>query len=277
MKNLIVNIYKTLFFFDLAIIVAYYIPEIKTENTAVLNLWREGVFLAVTILFTAFFLKFVEHGKLRVFNLKNKLRHYSIGLLTAVIPLGVTVLILWLFKAFTFSGMNQTGSIVLWLLAILFNAAATELLLRGYLYRLYRKFYSLPTVTVVITLLFISLNIDMFSKGVIYTLNMLLMNILLCLTAEYSYSLLAPVTAHFIYNAASSFVLGSFSLSDEYPALFNTASAVNKYFSGGDLKLEGSAVMLLMNIALCAFFIVRLKKRQKQSLNRRGKRKSPYR
>ena len=92
MKNLIVNIYKTLFFFDLAIVVAYYIPDIKTENSALLTLWREGIYLAVMLVFTLFFIRAVEKNKLRVFNFKNKLRHYSLGLITAIIPLAITVL-----------------------------------------------------------------------------------------------------------------------------------------------------------------------------------------
>ncbi|MFQ8953511.1 MAG: hypothetical protein ACLR56_11200 [Oscillospiraceae bacterium] len=41
MKNLIINIYKTLFFFDLSIVIAYYLPSVKAKNTAVSNLWRE--------------------------------------------------------------------------------------------------------------------------------------------------------------------------------------------------------------------------------------------
>ena len=85
MKNLIVNIYKTLFFFDLAIVVAYYIPDIKTENAALLTLWREGVFFAVTLAFTLFFIRAVEKNKLRVFNFKNKLRHYSLGLIPSLL------------------------------------------------------------------------------------------------------------------------------------------------------------------------------------------------
>ena len=121
MKNLIVNIYKTLFFFDLAIVIAYYIPNIKTENQALLDLWREGIFLAVMIIFTALFLKFAEHGTLKVFNTKNKLRHYSIGLLTAIIPLGITVAALWLLKMLTFSGTSKAEHIILRLLSLLFN------------------------------------------------------------------------------------------------------------------------------------------------------------
>ena len=139
MKNLIVNIYKTLFFFDLAIVVAYYIPDIKTENSALLTLWREGIYLAVTLVFTIFFIKAVEKNKLRVFNFKNKLRHYSLGLMTAIIPLAVTVVPLWFFKSLRPNGANKLSGMLFWLIALLLEAAANELLLRGYLFRLYRK------------------------------------------------------------------------------------------------------------------------------------------
>ena len=261
-KNLIVNIYKTLFFFDLAIVVAYYIPDIKTENSALLTLWRDGIYLAVVLVFTLFFIRVVGKSRLRVFNFKNKLRHYSLGLITAIIPLAVTLLPLLIFKSLKLNGAQKISGIVFWLIALLFEAAANELLLRGYLFKLYRKYYSLPAVTVVVTLLFISLNINIFSHGVIYTLNMLVTNIILCLLAEYSYSLLAPITARFFYNLISGFLLGSYTLSSEYPAVINTLWSGNRYLAGGDMKLEGSLILLGANIAVCAFFIKRLKERQ---------------
>lgn len=277
MKNLIVNIYKTLFFFDLAIVIAYYIPNIKTENQALLDLWREGIFLAVMIIFTALFLKFAEHGTLKVFNTKNKLRHYSIGLLTAIIPLGITVAALWLLKMLTFSGTSKAEHIILRLLSLLFNIVATELLLRGYLFRLYRKYYSIPVTTAVITALFISLNLYMLSDGVIYTVNMLIMNITLCLVAEYTRSVLAPVTAHFIYNAVSSLVFGSFEASETFLPLLNVSFSGNKYLSGGDMKLEGSVIMLCVNIAMCIYFAVRLYKRSGYRIrNKQTRRRSAY-
>lgn len=262
MKNLIVNIYKTLFFFDFAIVVAYYLPDIKTENTAILTLWREGVFFGVVLAFTIVFMKLVERKSLRVFNFKNKLRHYSLGLITAIIPIGITVLSLWVFKMLRFNGANKIGGMLFWLIALLLNAAANELLLRGYLFKLYRKYYSLPVVTAVVTVLFISLNINIFSGGIIYAANMLLTNIILCLLAEYSYSLLAPIAAHFFYNLVSSLVLGSLTVSKDYPVLLNILWSGNKYLSGGDNKIEGSIILLAINLALCAYFIIKLRKRK---------------
>ena len=277
MKNLIVNIYKTLFFFDLSIVIAYYIPDISTENAALLDLWQNGIFLAVMIIFTAVFLKFAEHGTLKVFNTKNKLRHYSIGLLTAVIPLGITVAALWLLKMLTFSGTGEAEHIILRLLSLLFNVIATELLLRGYLFRLYRKYYSIPVTTAVITALFISLNLYMLSDGVIYTVNMLIMNISLCLIAEYTRSVLAPVTAHFIYNAVSSLVFGSFEASETFLPLLDTVFSGKSHISGGDMKLEGSVIMLGVNLAVCIYFAVRLYKRNGYKIrNKQTRRRSVY-
>lgn len=263
-KNLIVNIYKTLFFFDFAIVVAYYLPDIKTDNTALLTLWREGVFFGVALIFTLVFMKLVERNGLRVFNFKNKLRHYSLGLIAAIIPLGATFLSLWAFKMLRFNGANKINDIALWIASLLLNAAANELLLRGYLFKLYRKYYSLPVVTAVITVLFISLNINIFSGGIIYAANMLLTNILLCLLAEYSYSLLAPVTAHFFYNVIIGFVLGSLTVSKDYPVLINTLLSGNKYITGGDNKIEGSIILLAANLALCTYFIIKLRKRKRK-------------
>lgn len=265
MKNLIVNIYKTLFFFDLSIVVVYYLPTVKSKNIALGTVLNEGIFLGVMLLFTIFFINVVEKRNLKVFNRKNIFRHYSLGLLSGFIPLGGTVLALWALKMLSFSKTEKISSVLLWLLALLLNAAANELLLRGYLFRLYRKYYNIITVSVVNTLLFISLNIYIFSGGVIYSANMILFNIMLCLLAEYSYSLLAPITARFIFTTLSGFLLGSYKIAEEYPVLINTAVSGKKLLSGGEMKLEGSIVMLIINLALCVFFFVNLKKRNKKS------------
>ena len=91
---------------------------------------------------------------------------------------------------------------------------------------------------------------------------MLLTNIILCLLAEYTYSLLAPITAHFFYNLVSSFVFGSLTVSKDYPTLLNILWSGNKYLSGGDNKIEGSIILLAVNLALCAYFIIKLRKRK---------------
>ena len=266
MKNLIINIYKTLFFFDFAIVAAYLIPKLKTGRDSLNALLSEAVFLATALVFTFIFIKFVEKGKLRVFNRRNKLRHYCCGLLVGILPIAATAVPLFIFKGLSFNGVNinSFSDVLIWIAAVFCNAAATELLLRGYLWKLYRCYYPLPAVCAVITVLFISMNIDIFSGGVIYAANLLLGNLALCFLAEYTHSLLAPITAHFFYNAVSSLILGSFAVSKDYPYIINTVYSGNKLFSGGDAKLEGSIIMLAANIALCLYFAKKLTGRKRK-------------
>ena len=261
MKNLIINIYKTLFFFDLSIVIAYYLPSVKAKNAAVSNLWREGVFFTVMLIFTLLFKTAVEHNRLKIFNTANKFRHYSIGLITGIAPLALTVLPLFIIRTLRFSGINRPGNTLIWLAAIFMNTLATELLLRGYLFRLYRKYYGFAPVAVIITLLFLSMNPGIFKGGIIYAANMLLGNFVLCLLAEYTRSVLAPFTAHFVYNALSSLVFGSLSLFDEKPYLLKLTLSGSRLLSGGDMKFEGCIIMLICQSLLCVFFILRLKKR----------------
>lgn len=110
MKNLIINIYKTLFFFDLSIVIAYYLPSVKAKNAAVSNLWREGVFFTVMLIFTLLFKTAVEHNRLKIFNTANKFRHYSIGLITGIAPIVLTVLPLFIIRTLRFSGINRPGN-----------------------------------------------------------------------------------------------------------------------------------------------------------------------
>ncbi len=262
MKNLIFNIYKTLFFFDFAVIVIYFIPDIKLENPALLALWRESMSFAAVVFFTLFFTRVVEKKKLKVPFFNNKLRNYSTGLVCGIIVSAVPVLLLWPFKMFEITGQNSVKGIVFWLLAILFNTMTAELLLRGYLFRLYRRYYSFTVTTVIIVLLYVSLNLTLFSRGLIISVNLLALNILLCLVTEYTNSVFTPITASFVYTAVSSFVLGSYSLGEEYPSLFNTSFKGIKYLSGGEQGPLGGLVLFAVTAAVCAFFIAKLRKRK---------------
>ncbi len=259
MKNLIVNIYKTLFFFDFAIVLVYYLPKIKLKNPVYSLLCNEGVYLAVMLVFTFVFWRFAERKKLKIFNSKNKMRNYSLGLLTAILPLGITVFALWIFKGLKFGGFNKASYIIIYLAVILVNTIATELLLRGYLFKLYRKFYNIAIVTVIITLLYISLNINIFSKGYIFAANMIIFNVLLCFLRKYTRSILAPVTAHFIFNTVSGLLFGNLSLGEGYPVLLTTVFSGKKYISPIETGIMGSAVLLALNILLCDYFILKIK------------------
>lgn len=69
---------------------------------------------------------------------------------------------------------------------------------------------------------------------------------------------------HFLWNGIGALVLGGVSLADDYPNLYITAFTGNDILSGGSCKIEGSIIVLFVNIILIAFFGY-LKNKQGQS------------
>ena len=80
---------------------------------------------------------------------------------------------------------------------------------------------------------------------------------------EYTQSLIAPVIMHFIWNCAGGIILGGVSLADDYPHLFTTVFTGNTLLSGGTPKMEGSIVVLVINVTLTLLFFLFLKKKRK--------------
>ena len=68
--------------------------------------------------------------------------------------------------------------------------------------------------------------------------------------------------AHAIWNVIGAIVLGGVSLADDYPSLYSMVALGNKLLSGGDYKIEGSIVVLIINIVLMLIFCTRYKRRQ---------------
>ena len=80
---------------------------------------------------------------------------------------------------------------------------------------------------------------------------------------EYTQSLIAPIVSHAIWNIIGALILGSVSLADDYPNLFETQFVGNEMISGGNLKFEGSIIVLMLNICFIILFFILLKKRKK--------------
>ncbi len=59
---------------------------------------------------------------------------------------------------------------------------------------------------------------------------------------EYTESLVAPIVIHFLWNGVS--------LAEDYPHLFNRVISGNSILSGDNCKIEGSIVVLFMNLIL---------------------------
>ena len=73
---------------------------------------------------------------------------------------------------------------------------------------------------------------------------------------EYTGSLLAPIVFHFIWNTIGGIILNCLSLADDYPHLLNAVFTGNSILTGGIYKIEGSAVLFIINIILITLAFV---------------------
>ncbi len=255
MKNFIINIFKTLIFFDVSVIILSLFPTVKKSNPAISALINEAIPLGLILIFTLIFVLAVEKKQIKVPFVKRPFKSLLIGLGTgAVIPI-VIVALLAILKHFNYIGFNKTSNCHYWLLALLCSSVATELFLRGYLFVLYKKFYGFTFSAVVTTMLYLSLNFEIFSKDKIFIANIVLFNILLCFLLEYSNSVVTTITARFVYTAISTLLLGSYPLTQGYPILLNHTFAEKKFFIGTEYPLENSPLMLSILSFVTLIFI----------------------
>ncbi len=246
MKKLLINIFKTLFFFDLAVMCFPILPTIKTENTALLKLFTEGVQLIFIIILTWIFIKWVEKKSIKLPSKKKKVKQVFKGLFFGIVLPVIAVAVMVATKSIDFVGIEKIKYLYFWLPALLINAVVAELLLRGYLFQLYKREYGVIASFVITTLLYISLNSHILKMGRIYIFTLIALNLLLCLLLEYSGSLVVTVSARFFYSLLSVFLLGSVSFAEGYPVLLKTKLSGSAYITGVPYGIEGSVTPLVI-------------------------------
>lgn len=256
MKNLIVNIFKTLLFFDVAVIATTYLPNIQKDNPALTKLINEAIFLGLILVFTLIFVLFVEKRKLGPPITRKRFKSFILGFSAgAVVPV-VYMALLVILKHFHYNGFIKTSDYHYWILALLCNAIATELFFRGYLFSLYKKYYSFTLTTIFTTALYLSFNFKIFSEDRVYMANIILFNVLLCFLLEYSGSVITTITARFVYTLISTFLLGSLPLTGGYPVLLNYTFDQKEFFVGAEYPLENSKLMLCILGFLTLLFAI---------------------
>lgn len=128
-------------------------------------------------------------------------------------------------------------------------------------YHLIKSNYNIIIATCISSALFVLLHGGAFETGLIPVLNVLTMSLLMTVVLEYTKSLLAPIIMHFLWNSIGAIVLGGVSLAEDYPHVFTCIFTGNPLLSGGIYKIEGSIVVLFLNIMLISVFIILLKKK----------------
>lgn len=255
MKNLIVNIFKTLFFFDLSVILITLLPEVQKKNPALQKLIEECLPLGIVLILTILFVLIVERKKLKLPLGKNKFKALFWGLITGSFIPVIFISVTAATKHFSFISFVKSEHLLYWILGLLANTIFAELLFRGYLFTLYKKFYGFIFATVVTTLLYLSFNFTIFNESKNYIANIILFNILLCFLLEYSNSIITTITARFVYTLLSGLMLGSIPLANDYPTLINHTFKSHKWLIGKDVPIEKSTFLLVILIILTVLLV----------------------
>lgn len=253
MKNLIVNIFKTLFFFDAAVIIIHLLPELSADIPALEMLIGEAEIAAVPLLLTVVYFFVVERRRLGVMINRRLFRSAFCGFRYAFLPLCVVAGVLVLTKSLKFTGVDIPNGIWLWIAAVLCECIGTELLLRGYLFALYKKYYGFTASAVITTMLCCSLNREIFGMPKIAAANILIFNFILCFVSDKNGSVLSNIFLRFFYIAISRFLLSETLLFSEYPVLLKTEYSGKALLTGGSYGVENSAVTLAVATLVLIF------------------------
>lgn len=204
----------------------------------------------------------IEKKQVKLNLIKNPVTGLCVGFISGVLWLGCTVVIFLLLGVMKFEGYNQVSMLVIWLIASTLNVIMQELLVRGYLYQMIKQKHNVIAATIVTTALFTVMHGGAFEAGVIPVLNVVSMSLMMTIVLEYNCSIIAPVIMHAIWNGIGSIILGGVSLADDYPHLLNVTFSGNNVLSGGSCKIEGSIVVLVINLLMIDAFAILMKRKR---------------
>lgn len=255
MKKVMITIIKSVLFFLGWAIVTAFVPLLNTDNQATWRLWAEIAPLLTIIAFTlTFWLTEKKQIKLKLFN--KPIKGITIGIVSGIFWLGCTVLILFFVGVMKIDGKNEVSTLLVWIISAFINVVMQELLVRGYLYQMLKYRHNTIVATIVTTALFTFMHGGAFEAGLIPVLNVVTMSLLMTVVLEHTESIIAPVIMHAIWNCVGAIILGGVSLADDYPHLLNLSLHGSDILSGGLCKIEGSIIVLVINIFLISIFLL---------------------
>ena len=256
MKELIKSIIKTFLFFDLSLIIINYLPEIAGKNPAVSALKNSGISLAVVLGLTLIYVLLVEKRRVCLPFKKPVLSILKGIFFGALIPVITVALTKFLGKS-NISKADSIKNIALWILALFISCVTNELLLRGYLFSLFKKHFGITAAVISSTVLFCAIDLNIFSYSKIYIANLLLFNVMLCFILNSAKSILASIFARFTFLTINTVLLGSTYPQNGYPALYNITFKGNILFNGGEYGIMSSVLMLILFSIICLILIYR--------------------
>ena len=265
MKNILITIGKILLFFvGWAVLLSagmLLIPD--SLDGAIWRFLSELVPFLSVVLFTVLFW-LIEKRRIKPVILSSPLKNISVGILAGVVWIGIATAVLTLSGTMKITGYNFVPVLWLWALSVFLNSAMQELLARGYLYKMLKTDYNVAVAAIITTALFTFMHGGAFEAGVVPVFNVLTMSLLMTIVLEYTGSLIAPMIMHFIWNFAGGIISGGVVLAEDYPNLYITDFSGNILLTGGAPKMEGSIVVLILNILLIFVFALLIKKKRKK-------------
>ena len=259
LKKVMTTILKFILFFLGWAVVSGVLPLLNTDNQAIWRLWAEATPLIAMITFTVIFW-LIEKKSIKLNLFCNSAKGLIVGSIAGTLWLSIAVVVMLLIGVIHFESTNSVSGLVVWIIAAFLNVIMQEMLVRGYLYQMIKQKHNIVGAIIVTSGLFVVLHGGAFEAGLIPVLNVLSMSLLMTVVLEYTGGLIAPIIMHAIWNIVGSIILGGVSLADDYPHLINTSFTGNTILSGGDCKIEGSVVVLILNTALIFFFLLRTKR-----------------
>lgn len=254
MKKAAITVIKFIGFFLGWALLTSILPLSSSEDPAIWRLGAEIMPLLAMIAFTLIFW-LIEKKNVKLHLFDNPVKGMALGVITGIVWLAIPVLIMYIAKIIHFDGTNSINLFLVWMLAAFLNVIMQELLVRGYLYQMIKQNYNIVVAVIVTTILFTLLHGGAFEAGVIPVLNVFTMSLLMTVILEYSGSIIAPTIMHFLWNGIGALVLGGVSLADDYPNLFITTFTGNEILFGGVCRIEGSIIVLFVNVGLTALFM----------------------
>lgn len=233
----------------------------EADSPVLWRFWAELIPLASIIAFSVLFW-FIEKRSIIIAPIKNPVKSAALGAAAGILWLGAAAAILFVTGTISVAEKNSVELIGVWLISCLLNVIMQELLVRGYLYQLLKKEYSVLVSAVFTTALFTLCHGGALEAGVIPTLNVVTMSIFMTLALEYSQSILMPVMLHFAWNGIGAIILGGVSLADDYPSLLELTYSGSALMTGGECKIEGSVVVLILNLLFIGAFAWLIKRRR---------------
>ncbi len=237
-------------------------PGFLGNQAAFWRLWWEFLPLLGTLLLTFLFLRLVERNRLDVPLWAGFGPNALYGVVLGTVWFAGPLLIAYSFGVYQIGAGEAVPFFSIWLLACFLNVVMQEYLVRGYLFALFQSAFSAGIATAVTTVLFTLLHGGAFSVGPIAVLNVATMGIFVSLLRLETGTLLAPIAVHFIWNAAGGLVFGIIPLAEDYPSILQGSFEGSPLWSGGEAGLEGSAIVLIVNLLLIAFVSRRIRRRK---------------